>query len=161
MAEKRKKMHRPAPITALLSGVFQGEPLQERLKEGKIWLIWDATVGEQIANRAQPASIRNGVLTVVVASSAWMQQLNFLKTGIREKLNSAIGEELVKDIYLKGGLPCRTAAPLRGETVKARELTAIDRAWIDKQLADVGETELQESLRHLLEKHRSSIVSKE
>ncbi len=157
MAEKRKKMHRPAPINALLSGVFQGEPLQERLKEGKIWLVWDAAVGEQIANRAQPASIRNGVLTVVVASSPWMQQLNFLKTGIREKLNSAIGEELVKEIYLKAGRPERQPAPQQRHPTIPRPLTPAELARIASQTADIENIELREELAGLMARHLAKV----
>ena len=159
MAEKRKKMHRPASIAALLSGVFQGEPLQERLKEGKIWLIWDAAVGEQIANRAQPASIRNGVLTVTVASSAWMQQLNFLKTGIREKLNSAIGEELVKEIFLKAGRPERQPVLQQQHPTTTRPLTPAELARIATQTADIEDIELREELAGLMARHLAKVES--
>jgi predicted nucleic acid-binding Zn ribbon protein len=150
-------MHRPAAIAALLSGVFQGEPLQERLKEGKIWLIWDAAVGEQIANRAQPASIRNGVLTVVVASSAWMQQLNFLKAGIREKLNRTIGEELVKEIFLKAGRPERQPPQQQRPTTTTRPLTPAELARIAAQTAVIENPELREELAGLMARHLAKV----
>ena len=105
MAEKRQRMKRPAPVSELLAAAFHGKPAEKRLKEGKIWLIWDAAVGPQIAGRARPVSFRDGILTVAVASAPWMQQLTFLKTGMIEKLNGRLGCELVREIYLKAGLP--------------------------------------------------------
>ena len=38
-------MRRPVAVADLLSSAFQGKPAEKRLKEGKIWLVWDAAVG--------------------------------------------------------------------------------------------------------------------
>ena len=56
-------------------------------------------------------SFRDGVLTVAVASAPWMQQLTFLKKGMIEKLNERLGRELVRDIYLKAGMPQPLPSP--------------------------------------------------
>ncbi len=53
MADKRAKMPRPARVTDLLAVVFHGTPTEKRLKEGKIWLVWDSAVGKQIAGKGQ------------------------------------------------------------------------------------------------------------
>ena len=96
-------MPRPLAVSGLLAEIFQGSPAEKRLKEGKIWLIWEAVVGAQIAAQAKPAGFRDGVLTVAVASAPWMQQLTYLKKEIVAKLNRRLGTELVKDIYLRAG----------------------------------------------------------
>ena len=98
-------MKRPAPVCDLMAALFRGKPAEKRLEEGKIWLVWEDAVGRQIAAKAQPASFRNGILSVAVVSAPWMQQLTFLKKGMMEKLNELIGHELVRDIYLKAGSP--------------------------------------------------------
>jgi predicted nucleic acid-binding Zn ribbon protein len=153
MADKRAKMPRPAALGDLLSAAFSGTPTEKRLKEGNIWLIWDSAVGKQIAGRARPVSFRDGTLTVAVESAPWMQQLNFLKKGILEKLNSRLGEEVVRDIYLKAGKPEKI--PTRKLPAKrcARPLLAEERQKIAEQTDSVADPEMREALAELLARH--------
>jgi hypothetical protein len=153
MAEKRAKMNRPCAVADLLGDVFHGTPTEKRLREGKIWLVWETAVGRQIANRARPASFRDGTLTLAVSSAPWMQQLSFLKKGIMEKVNSMLGEELVRDIYLKAG---------KGEQVKTetipvkrpnRPLSAAEKQKIAEQTDSVSDPELRGVLAELLARH--------
>ncbi len=107
-------MKRPAPVADLMAAIFRGKPAEKRLEEGRIWLVWDAAVGRQIAAKARPVSFRDGTLTVAVVSAPWMQQLTSLKKGILEKLNERLGLEVVRDIYLKAGAPEPFARKKRG-----------------------------------------------
>ena len=146
-------MNRPSAVTDLLGAVFHGTPTEKRLKEGKIWLVWEPAVGRQIANRARPASFRDGTLTVAVSSAPWMQQLNFLKKGIMEKLNAFLGEEMVRDIHLKAGKTER----VRTETITVkrsrRPLTAAEMQKIADQTNSVSDPELRGVLAELLARH--------
>lgn len=153
MADKRKKMSRPAAVADLLAVTFRGKPVEKRLKEGNIWLVWDAAVGPQIAAKARPAGFRDGVLTVVVASAPWMQQLNFLKKGILEKLNARLGEELVREIYLRAGRPEAPASPPLQPKKKARHLSAIERRRIAEQTAAIEDSALRSAFADLLARH--------
>lgn len=155
----RPRMKRPAAVSELLSTLFAGTPAESRLKEGAIWEVWSRTVGPQIASRARPASIRNGVLTVVVSSAPWLQQLSFLKNQIREKLNAAIGEPLVKDIYLKAGslkdIEDDTGArPLT--KAEPRPLTLDEEAAIATATRELADPELRETLASLFSRHLAS-----
>jgi hypothetical protein len=155
---KRPRMSRPAAVTDLLSTVFQGTPTAQRLKEGVIWQVWQTVVGPQIAARARPAAIRNGVLTVVVASAPWLQQLNFLKSEIQNKLNDALGEQLIKDIFLKAGTlrDESTPAPLTRKP-KKRLLTQDEEALIAQATAGLNDPELRTTMAGLFSRH---LVSK-
>lgn len=66
-----------------------------------IWDIWDNIVGEMIAENAKPEAFRDGVLKVNVSSSVWLQQLRFLKYDIEQKINHAVGRDIVKEIRFK------------------------------------------------------------
>ncbi len=50
---------------------------------------WISIVGEKIAARTRVGSLVKGKLTVKVASSAWSQELSFLKEDLIRKLNRA------------------------------------------------------------------------
>ena len=69
----------------------------------RIWALWDETMGVTIAENARPAAFKGHLLVVQVTSSPWMQQLQFLKNELIQKLNSALGKELVRDIKFKIG----------------------------------------------------------
>jgi hypothetical protein len=153
MAEKRARLPYPAALSELLAGVFHGTPAGKRLREGKIWLIWDKAVGKQIANRARPVNFRDGTLTVAVSSAPWMQQLSFMKKGIMEKLNAVLGEEIVRDIYLKAGNTDRAVKKPPPEKLPKRELTPVEKQRIAEQTDSVTDPELRQALKGLLARH--------
>jgi predicted nucleic acid-binding Zn ribbon protein len=74
-----------------------------RLDEYGVWPVWNDVVGKAIARNAQPEKIRNGTLFVKVASPVWMQQLQFMKEMIAEKLNTRLKGEVVKNIFFVVG----------------------------------------------------------
>lgn len=157
MSEKTRKRSQPSAVAGLLDEIFRGKPLEKRLREGKIWMVWDAAVGVQIAAKARPAGFRDGVLTVAVSNAPWMQQLNFLKKGLIDKLNATLGEELVREIYLRAGRSAQPGqAPVRPKK-SARPLTAEEQERIDRETSEISDPELREAFASLLEKHFTNI----
>jgi len=157
MADSRKKMHRPLAIAELLAASFRGKPAEKRLEEAKIWLVWNAAVGKQIASKARPVSFRDGILTVAVSSAPWMQQLTFLKQGIIDKLNSRIGAELVRDIYLKAGQSQPLTSEPQPRKKTERNLTDAEIRRIHEQTAAISDPELRAAFAKLLEKQLSDL----
>lgn len=156
MTDKRDKMTRPATLTDLLNSVFHGSPMEKRLNEGKIWQVWDAAVGMQIAGRARPVNFRDGTLTVAVNSSPWMQQLTFLKRGIMEKLNGLLGEELIREIYLKAGKPERSVCATPRARPAKRPILPSELQKISRSTEAVNDPALRASLEELFVKHLES-----
>jgi hypothetical protein len=74
-----------------------------RLAEYSVWPIWNDMVGDIIARNAQPEKIRQGTLFVKVSSHVWMQQLQYMKDTIADKLNQKLGCEAVKNIFFYVG----------------------------------------------------------
>ncbi len=157
MADKRQKMKRPAPLADLIAAAFAGKPVQMRLREMKIWEVWELAVGPQIAAKAMPASFRDGVLTVRVSGSAWMQQLSLMKGDIAGKLNEELGEPLVREIFFKQGSIARQPPEERPFTPPSRELTPEERSWIMEQGDQIDDPELRRTLESLLARHLRSL----
>jgi len=83
-----------------------------RLGEYGVWPIWNDAVGDTIARNAQPEKIRQGTLFVKVSSPVWMQQLQYLKDTIADKINQTLGKEVVKNIFFViGKVEAKAAAP--------------------------------------------------
>src|SRR5437870_8140095 len=86
-------------LGAVLDKSLNRLELSPRLDEYGVWPIWNDVVGKPIARNAQPEKIRNGTLFVKVTSPVWMQQLQFMKEMIAEKLNQRLKSQIVKNIF--------------------------------------------------------------
>ncbi len=149
-------MSRPQEVSALLASVFGGTPAARLLREIVIWQVWDDVVGPQVARRARPAAIRDGVLTVTVASGPWLQQLTFLKGEIIAQLNEKVGEELVREIYLKAGNPRQVKPPAAPEPPLQHPLTDGEKEAIARQTATIKDEELRSLVAGLLMRHMAA-----
>lgn len=145
MADKRPKMKRPLPISALLESVFAGKPAQRRIREAKAWQFWEEAVGSHIAGKAAPVAFRDGILTVRVSSSAWMQQLSLMKLDILFQLNRAIGESLVTDIFFKQGTIQKKIDEQSERAVQKRTLTDVEEKLLLESTSGVTDPELREA----------------
>lgn len=150
-------MKRPAHLADLIAATFAGKPVQSRLREMKIWEVWESAVGPQIAAKAMPASFRDGVLTVRVSGSAWMQQLSLMKGEIVGQLNEEIGDPLIREIFFKQGSITRQPLDEAPFTPPSRELTPEECAWIREQGEQVDDPELRRTLESLLTRHLRSL----
>ena len=75
--------------------------LFDKIKEQHIYIVWQEEVGERVAAHAKPVFFKNGRLFVNVDSSAWLNELKFLKAKIIKQLNEKLEINKVKDIIFK------------------------------------------------------------
>ena len=90
-------------LGAVLDQSLKRLDLGARLDEYGVWPIWNDIVGTTVANNAQPEKIRNGTLFIKVSSPVWMQQLQYMKEMIADKLNQRLGSVVVKNIFFVVG----------------------------------------------------------
>jgi hypothetical protein len=64
---------------------------------------WDELVGEQIAHRCQPMSLKNKVLRVVVEDSHWKHHLHMNQEALLAKINHGRRESIVERLVLVVG----------------------------------------------------------
>ena len=86
MAAKRAQ-ESLATIAELLGPAFRKNGLAKEYQHWRIFSLWEKTVGQSIAKHSRPHRFERGVLSVLVASSAWLQELQFMKQEIVERLN--------------------------------------------------------------------------
>jgi len=100
---KSKKNSEFVHIGDILSGVLKTcrSDCDEELSQ--VWGLWENAVGDVIAKNTRPEAFKGKLLLVHVNSSAWMHQLQFLKKDMIDKINAALGKELVQDIKFKIG----------------------------------------------------------
>ncbi len=92
----------------------------------------------------------------MVSNAPWMQQLNFLKKGLIDKLNGALGNELVKDIYLKAGRPEHPQREHQPQKRVSRPLTCEEQERITRETSSIDDKELREAFASLMARHLSN-----
>ncbi len=146
--------------TIISSGLDQEsrERLRQGLKENKIFAVWEDSVGQTVALHTRPENIQRGYLTVFVSDSAWMQELQFLKSEIKKKLNRKLGRGTVRDIRFQIGAISAMQNSDRNTQAEQKEdaagrLSVIDSgvlAKIDDQVRDINDPGVRESVRRYL-----------
>lgn len=126
-------------------------PLRQRLEDYAIWEIWDDTMGPAVARNAQPEKFRNGTLFVKVRAPAWMQQLQYMKDMMMEKLNQRLEREVVTNIFFVVGEipPEPPPEPAGASPPAAVDVTRLPEHELDR----IEDPELRRSLRDLLLNH--------
>jgi hypothetical protein len=138
---KRPRMPFPRPLSGLVQENLVGLGLAERLREAEIWRIWPDVVGATLATRACPVRIINGTLTVAVSSAPWMQELRFMTAMMKEKLNSCLGAEVVREIVLKAGRVEKPPAEVQDVVVPPIPLTPQQLALIKAEASSITDPE--------------------
>jgi len=140
-------------LSSTIEKILRDRGWGTKLKEYRIYGIWERAVGKGIARHARPAGMRGKKLTVLVDSSAWMQQLSLLKPEIMGKVNQHLREDAVESITLKLG-------EFEPSTVQRDEyrppegkLGPEEQAKIEACVAEIADEQTRESLRHLMEKN--------
>lgn len=103
------KSQGPDRAGEVLEALVARMEFRDRLRDYAVFPIFEEEVGPEIARRTEPLRIEDGKLFVAVESSAWMQELHFLKDEIRERLNRRVGAPVVREIFLVLGRAPREA----------------------------------------------------
>lgn len=140
----------PQPLPGLIQESLRGLGLAERLREAEIWRIWSDVVGATVASRAQPLRIINGTLTVAVTSAPWIQELRFMTGMMKEKLNSRLGGEVVREIVLKAGKIQKTVDDAEPEMPPPKPLTAAQLILIEEQSSAISDPEARRAFAELM-----------
>jgi hypothetical protein len=115
-----------------------------------LWEVWEDAVGEELGKRSYPVELRRGRLTVAVSSAPWMQQLSFMREQLRDALNRAVGQDVVREVRFRVAVvepprPARRLAPppeWLGEALPEDALTLID-----EEISSVADAALRQSIR--------------
>jgi hypothetical protein len=146
-------MEKPDPIEKL--GAVLDKSLKRldpsgRLGEYGVWPIWNEAVGDTIARNAQPEKIRQGTLFVKVSSPVWMQQLQYLKDTIADKINQTLGREVVKNIFFVIGKVETAARSGKATENPEPPLSSTSPSKLDEQmLGSIKDPEVRRALKRL------------
>jgi hypothetical protein len=154
-------MKKPQPIHSILEKTLKALEIDVPLKSYSIWGAWKEIVGESVALQTQPRSIRNQILFIDVSHPTWMQQLQFFKPTLLEKINNFLGEPHIQDIRFRLG-KISPILPTPSKTSLWQRVNLDERILkqIESIVQKIDDQEVRKSLRDVLikgaklERHR-------
>ena len=138
------KGRKPIRAASVLTELLAQAEFRDRLHQYSVFPLWGEVVGTELARRTEPLRIEEGKLVIRVDGSAWMQELQFLKDEIRERLNARAGAALVREIYLVSGRVRR-----RAKAKDVRTLHPVDETEIAALVPSIGLPDLEASIRRI------------
>jgi predicted nucleic acid-binding Zn ribbon protein len=88
-------------ISSVLKKISQDYGLDRRINEQRLLTEWPALVGDQIGRISKPERIFAGTLYLQMGNAVWRTELLFQKAAIIQRVNAALGEEVITDIKFK------------------------------------------------------------
>jgi predicted nucleic acid-binding Zn ribbon protein len=152
--KRGRKGGKPSFLGDILNVYLNQPGLRSRMREQKILDGWDRVVGRPIAEVTQPGTVRNRVLQIRVINSVWMQELQFHKPLILQKLNEFLGDPFVQDLRFVLGEREPELGPKReeGQGKRSRELAEEEKERIAKEVSRLPDPEMREALFRLFAK---------
>jgi predicted nucleic acid-binding Zn ribbon protein len=98
MRRRSTKMEEPEALASILSSVMDRMGLTRAFREREVVERWPDLVGENLARNFKALRIHQGVLYLHSESSAWSQELHFIKAKLLSRLEEEYGPGMVKDI---------------------------------------------------------------
>jgi len=146
-------MKKPQSIRSILEKTLKNLEIDVPLKTYSILGAWNEIVGESVGGQAQPRSIRNRILFIDVSHPTWMQQLQFLKPTLLEKVNTFLGEPLIQDIRFKlGKVSPNIPAPPKTPSLKDEKLDKATLNRIENLLQEIDDKEVRRNVKDVLVK---------
>jgi len=144
-------MEKPKPIRSILEKTLKDLEIDVPLKSYSIWGAWKEIVGDSIAHQTHPRAIRNQILFIDVSHPTWIQQLQFLKSQLLEKINGFLGEPLIQDIRFKlGKIPPTLSTPDKTHFLGDEKLDQMTLNQIEDLLQKIDDGEVRKGLRDIL-----------
>lgn len=91
-------------IGSIIEDVIKKMDIRRKMNISNIFNRWEEIVGAEICKKAKPERITRGILYISVTTSTWANELSLMSEQLIKKINSFIGEEVVKNIRFKQNL---------------------------------------------------------
>jgi hypothetical protein len=96
-----------------LPAILKASGAPDEVAEAACISAWKHAVGEGLSSHAIPVQLQNSTLVVAVADNIWKRQLEQMRGQLLFRLNSVLGQALVKSIELR-------VDPIRIEAARAK-----------------------------------------
>jgi hypothetical protein len=164
MRRPSRRTREAAPAAQAIAAALSARGIAQPVREHRILTEWRDMVGERIAARTWPDGLKERVLWVRVASSAWLHELSLMKAQMMAGIDRVLGPPRVcdelrlhlgarKQVDADDTLAIAAQARRRARTVVARPApvaaTGEAKARIERETASIADEELRELVRRV------------
>ncbi len=142
-----------------LRAMNKDSALNFALVEARVFSVWEDVVGRAVKENTDLQRIKNGILFVKTKNPSWAHELKALSTSIKNKINEAVGANVVREIrFLHGSGPAREANvedkdnPL--PELDLIKLSSEELRQIDGLVCDIKQDDLKQRLTEILTKDK-------
>ncbi|GEM_PF-430405 len=152
-------MSGPERLAKALKRAVSKLDVEARLRADAAMRAWPEIVGPLCAAKTRPFLVHEGVMVIKVASSAWANQLNLLKTQYLSAIAERVGSGIITDLRWRVGLgeadpspPASSAPSSRLEPIPLSNvsLSEADHAIITRQVASIPDPRIADRLTRTL-----------
>ncbi len=127
-----------------------------RLKEARVFEVWQEIVGAQIAAHTHSMRLVDGELQVAVDSATWATELTAMSEDLRRRVNSSIGENLLRKMRFTVSQAVemeraeeereqQTARGYGGRSVEPTSLTAEELEAVRRSVSVIHDPDLRDA----------------
>lgn len=152
---RRRKQKEFQRIGDILKKTLKRKKIPVHVQDHHLSDTWNTAVGPIIAGNTSVHKVKGDTLFVKVSTSTWMQQLQFMKHEILDKVKSSMGDQTIKNIYFSIGDIHPTVQkkeeqiPPDGNQYVIKER---DKEIIEQSTESLGDEELRTILRRVMTK---------
>ena len=88
----------PTPLAQVLEKMLEKKGLGGKLAQYALFEEWEKIVGASLAAKTEPLKIQGHQLVIGVEHSTWIQELQFMKPKLLEKIREMFPETTIKDL---------------------------------------------------------------
>jgi hypothetical protein len=142
---RRAKQSKPEHLAEILKKVLRKNSIPHTLPDQRLIDLWSRAVGERIAARTFPETLKRGTLHVRVASPVWLHQLQFMKEEILLQLRELSGNDAIRTLFFTiGEIPSAPGVcPAPASETAPPVLKVRDRKMVEESLAALPDPELR------------------
>jgi hypothetical protein len=140
-------------VDSLLRPLVRGFGIESSIRFIEIKKNWHMLFDEPLSRHMMPCKMTEGEILLNVDSPVWLQELNYFKKDIIEKL-SPYG---IKEVRFKlGQVSKRTGPEVCNQSFTLNTLTPEEVSYIEKTVSQIIDEELRGTVRRTIEKAISS-----
>jgi len=138
-------------IKHIVTQVLDNLGMEKKVRESRAISSWKEIVGERIARNTHPYKIQKGILFVSTFSSVWSQELSLMSQEIKERINSFLGEDVIKEMrFYPRGVDRQPVIETPSREIAPRELNKTQVQEIEELAGQIEDDALRERFKKVL-----------
>ena len=142
-------------LGAAIRSLLKKRGLGREVESHRALAVWAEVVGPEMAARAQPTRVHDGVLYVAARDPAWAQTFDLMRIELLDRLNARLGGRIITELRFSSVNEGRARGPAVGAVPahppRLPETLPFDRAAAERISETVADPSLRDAMRRALE----------